>query len=156
MKTIKFIALAIFSLAALNSCTEGDSRDPYYDDGNQEQWYTEILEVKYEDWKLVGNYNEIGSYYEYVFNGFPYVDGIINVYMYVDYDTSKEIQIPLPYTEYRVEVLGNGDELHYSIQYSYDIAKDGTIAFKIYISNYMTASLERLLLTEHFRVAIIY
>ncbi|MDR0724736.1 MAG: hypothetical protein LBF59_01830 [Prevotellaceae bacterium] len=156
MKTVKFIALAIFALAMLNSCTEGDSRDPYYDEEYHETWYTEILEVRAGDWKLRGGVNDIGSYYEYIFPDFPYADGIINVYMYTDFGTSSETQIPLPYTDYRVDVLGNGDEDHYSVQYSYDIAKDGTIAFKIYISNYMTEHLERLLLTEHFRVAIIY
>jgi hypothetical protein len=155
MKTIKFIALAIFSLAVLNSCTESDSRDPYYDDGNQEQWYTEILEVKYEDWKLVGRYNEIGSHYEYSFNGFPYVGGIINVYMYIDFDKSTEKQIPLPYTQYEVEII-DGVRVPYSVQYSYIIEKNGTITFKIYVNDYYTESLEDLLLTEYFRVAIIY
>jgi hypothetical protein len=146
MKTVKLIALAIFSLAVLNSCTEE----------NPEKWYTDVFKVDVRDWVLVGAPDEIGSYYEYVFYDVPYVNGIINVYMYVDYGTSSEIQIPLPYTDYRVEVDADGRRIPYSIQYTYDIAKDGSIAFKIYVNDYWTKSLESMLLTEHFRVAIIY
>jgi hypothetical protein len=153
MKTVKLIALAIFSVMILNSCTEGDSS--YHDYENPERWYTEILEVKYEDWQLVGRYNEIGSHYEYVFDGFPYVDGIINVYIYIDFGKLTEKQIPLPYTQYEVEVI-NGERIPYSIQYSYVIEKNGTITFQIYVNDYYTESLEDMLLTEHFRVAIIY
>ncbi|MDR2383981.1 MAG: hypothetical protein LBD76_08895 [Prevotellaceae bacterium] len=154
MKTVKLIALAIFSLAVLNSCTEENQGDPYYDYENPEKWYTENLTVKAVDWKLVGRVDEIDSYYEYIFDGFPYTDGIINVYMYQNYGTNSEIQVPLPYTQYKVEILDDNSEIYYSVQYSYDIAKDGTIALKIYISDYYTGAFATS--TEYFRVAIIY
>jgi hypothetical protein len=142
MKTIKLIALAIFSLAVFNSCTD------------TEEWYTENLEVLAKDWKLNGEIDEIGSYYEYIFDGFPYANGIVTVYMYRNFDTPSEIQVPLPYTEYGVDILADGKENPYSIQYSYDIAIDGTIALKVYVSDYMTSLFRPD--TEVFRVAIIY
>jgi hypothetical protein len=155
MKTIKFIAVAVLSLVILSSCTEGSNRD--YDqniDTGQPNWYTENLEVKTSDWRRVGHEDEIGSYYEYVFSGFPYEDGIISVYMYQNFGTPSEIQIPLPYTYYGVDILGNGEEVSYSIQYSYDIATDGTIAFKVHVSDYYTSLFHPG--TELFRVAIIW
>jgi hypothetical protein len=142
MKTIKFIAVAILSLAILNSCTE------------KSNWYTDNLEIKSEDWKLIGHENEIGSYYEYVFYDFPYVDGIVSVYMYQDFGSRHETQIPLPYTFYWIDILDNGEEDKYSIQYSYDIAMDGSIAFKVYVNDYITSSFRPA--TELFRVAIVW
>jgi hypothetical protein len=144
MKTIKLIVLAMFSAAIFNSCTIE----------NQEKWYTDILEVNSRHWVLVGNLNEIGSYYEYIFDGFPYSDGIVSVYIYENFGTTDELQIPLPYTYYGIDILDDGTEQHYSIQYSYDIAADGTIALKVHISDYMTELFRPG--TEYFRVAIIY
>jgi hypothetical protein len=152
MNTIKLIALAIFSFAILNSCSDGGSTGPVYD--NPERWYTETLEVQARDWVRVGPEDEIGSYYQYIFDGFPYVDGIINVYMYQNFGTNSETQLPLPYTHYGVDILDDKSEVHYSIQYSYDIAKDGTIALKVHVSDYLTSLFRPG--TEHFRVAIIY
>jgi hypothetical protein len=153
MKTIKLIALAIFSLAVFNSCTvENPDVIP---EENPEQWHTENLKVLAKDWNLEGGQlDDIGSYYEYIFDGFPYVDGIITVYMYRNFGTPSEIQVPLPYTEYGIDLFDDGSELHYSIQYSYDIARDGTIALKVYVSDYMTSLFRPG--TENFRVAIIY
>jgi hypothetical protein len=146
MKTVKLIALAILSFAVLNSCT---------DDTNQERWYTEKLEVRAGDWLLKGaDLNQPGSYYEYVFDGFPYTDGIINVYLYQNYGKRDEIQMPLPCTFYEIDVDDEGNRIPYSIQYSYDIAQDGTIALKIHVSDYLTGLLD--LYDELFRVAIIY
>jgi hypothetical protein len=53
-----------------------------------------------------------------------------------------------------VDILEGGGEKYYSIQYSYDIAKDGTIALKVHVSDYMTSLFRPD--TERFRVAIIY
>ncbi|MDR2652333.1 MAG: hypothetical protein LBC68_08495 [Prevotellaceae bacterium] len=145
MKTIKLIAFALFSFAVLNSCTVNDN--------NSERWYNEVIEVG--EWTLVGDPNEIGSYYESIWDGFPYIDGVINVYMYQDYGTNKEIQIPLPYTFYGIDVDPiTKEEYHYSIQYSYDIAIDGSIAFKIHVSDYITNTIP--ILREFFRVVIVY
>jgi hypothetical protein len=146
MKTIKLITVAIFTFAILNSCTEGVT------EGVSGNWFTQNLEVKARDWDLVGKIDEIGSYYEYIFDDFPYVDGIINVYLYQNFGTKLETQTPLPYTRYEVETLENGKENYYSIQYSYDIATDGTIALKIHVSDYYTSLSWPD--TEHFRVAI--
>ncbi|MDR1582421.1 MAG: hypothetical protein LBS55_04045 [Prevotellaceae bacterium] len=149
MRTIKLIVFAIFSFAILNilnSCS-GDSNNP-------EKWHAEDLKVLAKDWILVGPEDEIGSYYEYIFDNFPYVDGIINVYMYENFGTEWEKQFPLPYTHYGVDILGNNNERPYSIQYSYDIAVDGTIALKVHISDYYTSLFKPG--TTYFRVAVIY
>ncbi|MDR2287188.1 MAG: hypothetical protein LBE04_06905 [Prevotellaceae bacterium] len=154
MKKIRLIALVICSLAILNSCTDNPigCADSCTDD--DPIWYTENLEVKAKDWQLIGAEDKIGSYYQYIFDGFPYVDGIINVYLYQNFGTKSEKQTPLPYIYYGVDVFEDGSEDHYSIQYSYDIARDGTIALKVYISDYYT----RLFRPddEYFRVTIIY
>jgi hypothetical protein len=153
MKKIRLIVIAIVSFAILHSCTDGRT-DPYYDAPNQERWYTETLKVRAGDWILRGNINEIGSYYEHIFDNFPYVDGIINVYLYQNYGSTSEVQMPLPCTFYEMDYDSNGNKIPYSIQYSYDIAKDGTIALKIHVSDYLTGLLD--LYDEYFRVAIIY
>ncbi|MDR1129822.1 MAG: hypothetical protein LBK96_02450 [Prevotellaceae bacterium] len=152
MKTIKFIAVAILSLAVFNSCTENTNLPP--ENFDVPNWHTENLEVKARDWKLVGGLDEIDSYYEYIFDNFPYVDGIVSVYMYQDFGKNTELQLPLPYTYYGVEILENGEEKYYSIQYSYDIARDGTIALKVHVSDYLTSLFRPD--TEHFRVAIVW
>jgi hypothetical protein len=152
MKTIKLIIITIFLLVIVNSCTLAG--DTYYE--NPERWYTETFEVYAEDWVLIGRGDEIGSYYQCVFDDFPYVDGIINVYMYQNFGTPAEIQVQLPYIQYEVEILEDGSRNPYSIQYSYDIAQDGTIAFKIHVNDYWTKSLAAILRTEYFRVTIIY
>ncbi|MDR1340778.1 MAG: hypothetical protein LBK58_12105 [Prevotellaceae bacterium] len=152
MKTIKYIAVAIFSLAVFNSCTDSTNLPP--EDFDVPNWYTENLEVKASDWKLVGGIDEIDSYYEYIFDNFPYVDGIVSVYMYQNFDKNTELQIPLPYTSYEVDILDNGEEVYYSIQYSYDIARDGSIALKVHVSDYFTGLFRPD--TEVFRVAIIW
>ncbi|MDR0384650.1 MAG: hypothetical protein LBH60_01080 [Prevotellaceae bacterium] len=150
MKIIKMLVFAIFLLATSNSCMD-DPSNPHLDPPSN-NWHTENLEVKAMDWKLSGPENGIGSYYEYIFYGFPYVDGIINVYLYQNFSQSNEVQIPLPYTYYGVEVMENGQESYYSIQYSYDIAVDGSIALKIHLSDYLTSTFRPG--TEYFRVAI--
>jgi hypothetical protein len=154
MKTIKLIALAICLLTMLGSCTKADEpRDPYPDE-IPEIWDNAILDVDSEHWRLVGNPNEIGSYYEYTFTGFPYTDGIVSVYLYEYPGDPKERQLPLPLTDYIVEIFNDGSELHYSIQYSYEIAKNGVITLKVFRSDFMTGHFRPV--TLKFRVAIIY
>jgi hypothetical protein len=146
MKTIRVIALAIFALIVLNACTVEE---------NPEKWYSEVITVNVDEWgEPVRFGNDAGYHYEYIYDGLPPVEGIVNVYMFVDYGTSDEIQLPLPYTDYKVEWIDNGNPIYYSIQYSYDITKDGIIAFKIYVSDYLIDLID--LYTEHFRVTIIY
>jgi hypothetical protein len=158
MKTFTFIAFAACLSAIFNSCTaESTPADPVE---NPEQWYTEVLEVKAEDWNFVGPENEtdyydgLDYYFEYIFDDFPYVNGIINIYLYQNFGTAAEVQVPLPYTRDELKISPNGLRKHFSIQYSYDIAVDGTIALKIHLSDYNTQWFSPR--TERFRVAIIY
>jgi hypothetical protein len=146
MKTVKSIAVAIFTLATLSSCSNGQD--------SNEAWYNENLEVMEEDWVLVGKEDEIGTHFEYIFDDFPYVNGIVTVYMYRDFGSRWEKQVPLPYTEYGIDFLDDGREKDYSIQYSYDIGLNGTITLKVYVSDYRTLGFSPG--TQHFRVAIIW
>jgi hypothetical protein len=148
MNTIKLIAFAIFAVITLNSCTDGGLSE------NPERWHVEDLTVLSESWVLKGNPDELGSYYEYVFDNFPYVNGIMSVFMFQDPGTDKEIQLPLPHTDFFVDVASDESEYHYSIQYSYDVAVDGSIALKVFRSDYRTNWFRPG--TILFRVAVIY
>lgn len=150
MKMLKNIALFIITLVTLSACNE----DIY-----EEQWFVDDFEIKGSHWQLVGDPDEIGSYYEYIFDRIPlnvsYYDGIVTAYIYFDYDSKYEVQTPLPYTEYHVATDPNtGQEIKYSIQYSYDVKADGTVAFKAHVSDYYTSLFNPG--TQYFRVAIIW
>lgn len=152
MKALKHIALLFITLATLSACE--DNNDIY-----EENWYHDDFEIRSNEWQLVGNPNEIYSYYECIYDGIPlrdsYYNGVVTAYMYFDFGTKYEVQTPLPYTEYIVEKDKNtGEEIRYSIQYSYDVKPDGTIAFKAYVSDYYTGLFNPG--TQHFRVAIIW
>ena len=147
MKTLKHIALLFITLATLTACED------YY----EETLYSDDFEVRSNHWQLIGDPNEVGSYYEYVHTGVPlntsYYEGVVTAYLYLDYGTKYEVQTPLPYTEYIVEKI-NGKEFHYSIHYTYDVKADNTIAFKAYVSDYYTGDFNPG--TQYFRVAIIW
>lgn len=148
MKTLRHIALLFITLATLTACEENTY---------EETLYTRDFEVKSNHWQLIGEPNDVYSYYEYVYSGVPldisYYKGIVTAYLYFDYGSKYEVQTPLPYTEYIVEEI-NGKEVHYSIQYTYDVKADNTIAFKAYVSDYYTNDFNPG--TQTFRVAIIW
>lgn len=154
MKTLRSISLLIIALLTISSCTT----DEYYNDVYEETWHVEDLTVLGSHWNLVGNPNDIGSYYEYVFDGVPldvsYYQGVVTAYMYFGYKTPNEIQTPLPYTEYKHYINGDGEDAYYSIQYSYDVKANGTISFKIYVSDYFTGDFTPS--TQDFRIAIVW
>ena len=151
MKALKHIALLFIALITISSC---DNNDDIY----EETWFVKDFEVKSNHWELIGNPDAEGSYYQYVFNGIPagvpYYDGITTAYLYFGYKTTSEVQTPLPFTEYLIGEDLNGNEVFYSVQYSYDVKADGTIAFKAHVSDYYTASINPG--TQVFRVAIIW
>jgi len=139
MKTIKFIAIAIFSLVAVSSCTKEEAN-----------WYVENFEVKAGHWVSVGKVGSPGFHYEFVFNQIPldvaYHDGIVTAYLYQTID-NVEVQTPLPFTYYEQD-----RSVLYSIFYTYDVASDGSIAFKMYPSDFFAIDQ----VDEYFRVAIIW
>lgn len=151
MKTFKFLSLA-FLIAFLSSC-EDNSNDDFY----EEAWYIKDVTVSSNDWVLVGNPGQVGSYYEYIVYDVPlkesYYSGIVAGYMYMDFDTNNEIQMPLPYTEYFVD-NSSGYSENCAIQYSYDMMANGTVAFKAQPSNHNTQSFRPG--KQHFRIAIIW
>lgn len=151
MKALKNTLALLITLFAATSC---EVNDVY-----EEEWYVEEFKIFNSDWQLVGTPDEIGSYYEYVFYQVPlevsYHKGVVTAYLFFNYGTKDEVQVPLPYTEYMVDIDPNtNQEIHYSIQYSYDVKADGSIAFKAYVSDYYTKLFNPG--TQHFRVAIIW
>ena len=140
MKKLKFIAIAIISLVAFSSCTEE----------NPEEWYVENFEILSENWELIGRPDEVGSYYQYIFDKIPlnvsFHDGIITAYLYLD----NGVQTPLPYIE---SALNSVNEL-YTLRFSYDIATDNTIAFKVHVNDDWTGRIRPG--TERFRLAMIW
>lgn len=151
MKALKHITLLFMALVTITSCTTDD--DIY-----EETWFVKDFEIQSNHWRLVGDLNDIDSYYEYIFDKIPlnvsYYDGIVTAYMYFGFNTPGAVQTPLPYTEYKVAYDANDNEIYYSIQYSYDVKADGTIAFKAHISDYYTGDFNPG--TQYFRVAIIW
>ncbi len=148
MKALKPISLLFITLIALSSC--------YRD--NEDVWFVDEFQVESRHWQLVGGVDQEDSYYEYIFDripdGEPYYEGIVTAYMYLDYNTDYEVQTPLPYTEYRLGTDGHGNDVYYSIHFTYDVKADGTIAFKAYVSDHYTGSFNPG--TQTFRVAILW
>jgi len=146
MKALKHIALLCIALAIISSCT-----DEHYTNVYEEDWFVDEFEVSNNHWNPVGGQN---PYFEYVFDKIPlevsYYKGIVTAYIYFDYKTQKEIQTPLPYTEYRYD---SANDVYYAVQYSYDVKADGTIAFKVHVSDYYLDGFNPG--TQYFRVAII-
>lgn len=151
MKTLRHLTLLFIALITLSACEE--------DNTYEERWYVDNFEVKSSDWTLIGDPNDVYSYYECVYTGIPlnvsYYKGIVTAYMYFDFDTKYEVQTPLPYTEYIIETdKKTGEEIRYEVQYSYDVKDDNSIAFKAYVSDYYTGYFNPG--TQYFRVAIIW
>lgn len=150
MKVLKSIGIILLALITFNSCEE--DVDNYH-----EQWYVDEFKIEPNQWKLVGEPDEIGSYYECVFSGLPlhdsYYDGIVTAYMYSDYGTKHEVQAPLPYTIFYIDNVG-GYEEKVSLQFSYEVRADGKIAFKAHVNDYFTSLFRPE--TIYFKVAIIW
>ncbi len=96
--------------------------------------------VRDVDWKLVGGPDQIGSYYQYIFDepfltSYVYDYGTFIGYMFDNIDGS-EVQTGLPYTIYDIEETSGG-ERPFSVQYMCD-ATPGTIAFKVVFSDFYT------------------
>ena len=110
-------------------------------DGAETKWWIKDFTIAKSNWELVGNPNDIGSYFRCIYN-VPeitrdiYNDGaIIAYYRYVD-DFGDEVQTVLPYTYYDI-VVDNNNESPYCVQYSYDTTV-GSIAFKLVFSDFYT------------------
>lgn len=102
MKTLKLAASLLLLVTLFYSCTT----EEYYtedDNGYHESWYTENVTISKNEWKLKGDVDGIGSYYECVVyfkdldsqyfredDVYPYRDGILNVYRYLNYKTGYE------------------------------------------------------------------
>jgi hypothetical protein len=118
-------------------------------DGAETKWWIKDFTIVKENpkkdewqWQLVGEPNDIGSYF-YCICDVPeitrdiYNDGaIIAYYRYVD-DFGDEVQTVLPYTYYDIVVDNNDNEFPYCVQYSYDTTV-ASIAFKLVFSDFYT------------------
>ncbi len=96
--------------------------------------------VRDVEWELVGDPDQIGSYYQHVFDE-PFLTPDIYEYgTFIGYMFDKingsEVQTGLPYTIYDIEVTNEG-ERPFSVQYMC-AATPGTIAFKVVFSDFYT------------------
>ncbi len=129
MKKILFLLLTVCSLVA---CDKN-----YYETGySQSQIVT--FTIYAEDWQLVGDPNEINSYYTYIFNTREitsdiYYNGSVTGYLVQDEGTNNEVQTPLPY------VLHLGDDVNpfWTETYTFDFMP-GSIAFYVRYSDFAT------------------
>jgi hypothetical protein len=124
--------LVLFAvLAGMASCGDNGSVTP-----DVTLWYT-VLE---RDWTLVGGPDDIGSYYECVFDVPRLSENVYNnglVFVYYEYnDNGTWVLTPLPYTYYDI-IVSRGIEYPYAAAYSYDITP-GTIAFRLTYSDFLT------------------
>jgi len=106
------------------------------------QWKIVDYTITINMWTLVGEPDEIGSYYYYLDENVPelsqrvYDDGIIMCYyIYVD-EFGDEVQTPLPFSAYDI-VVDEDWEFPWSVHFSYDVTP-GSIAFKIVFSDFYT------------------
>ena len=117
-----------------------DGRDGI--DGEVTYWKVIDYAIPRNAWELIGNPDDIGSYFYYV-SDVPeltqaiYNDGAIVCYYRYRDDFGDNVQTPLPYTYYDIIVEG-GVEFPFSVQYSYDVMP-GSIAFKVVFSDFCTA-----------------
>jgi len=98
-------------------------------------------------WELIGEPDEIGSYYYCIIDVPELTSNVCNkgliqcYYCYVD-DFGDEVQTPMPFTFYGMDVYeesGYQWENPWSVHYSYDVTP-GSIAFKIVFSDFLTAN----------------
>ena len=111
-------------------------------DGEVTYWKIIDFNIARSSWELIGDPDEIGSYFYYVADVDELTQAIfengaiICYYRYRD-DFGYDVQTPLPYTYYDIFVNQWGEEFPYSVQYSYDVMP-GSIAFKVVFSDFYT------------------
>jgi len=126
--------------------------------GEVTYWKVKDFTIARNSWELIGDGDEIGSYFYYVADVHELTNdifengAIICYYRYRD-DFGENVQTPLPYTYYDIIVNGK-DEFPYSVQYSYDVTP-GSIAFKVVFSDFYTAD-NKPPATCNFRLHLIY
>ena len=116
------------------SCEEDNER--VVSDTN---WAVREYVIKEKDWSLVGNVNQIGSYYMCEFNesyltDFVCYSGIVCGYMYVDVGSNVLAQSSLPYIIYDMDDEGNQI---WSTKFLYDFMP-GSIAFYCHFNDFVT------------------
>lgn len=138
MKKVKFIVVTVIGLLAATACTQ---RNVYESPENPVEIYSQEFVVGDRNWTLRSDAS--GPFYETILEApvlrDAYFKGLIMVYLFLDYDTNLETQIPLPYTFYGAD---------FSIEYEYDMMSDGTIAVRAYSSDGLSPG------SQVFRVAI--
>ena len=144
----KFLFLLFAGILGFTAC-EGPMgpEGPPGRDAIKTEWWNFDCEIKPNMWTLIGNRNEIGSYYQCNFE-VPeltqdiYLDGaIIAYYRYLN-EKEVEVQSPLPFTLYDI-LVQNGIEYPYAMQFSYEVmptvgTSPGIITFKLTFSDFLT------------------
>ncbi len=161
----KFTGWLFIAMLAFTAC-EGPEGPPGKD-GLVSYWKNIDFTITRDMWQLVGDVDEIGSYYSRVFD-IPelteaiYFDGGVLAYYRYTNNRGIEVQTPLPFTWYNI-YLKEGVEQPYSVQFSYDVTPTvtgsggfpGTIEFKVTFSDFVT---DRTTLPEYsdFRLTLLF
>ena len=127
-------------------------------DAAETQWWLLDFTVTRQMWELIGDPNDIGSFYRCVFD-VPdlstaiYNDGgIFCNYRYKD-DFGDDVQTPLPFTYYDIDIR-DGVEFPFAVQISYDVTP-GSVAFKLVFSDFYTGDFDPPALCK-FRMNLVY
>lgn len=141
----KFLYTASILLLAITFAACEGPAGPMGPEGPTKDPLSRTIQVGVNQWTLVGAANEIGSYYQSVHNNViprdVFDNGMIVVYISLPKDGNVDVFTPLPYTIYGIEQDQHGNEIPYSILYTYDVGSDGSIAFKMYVSDYFTSNI---------------
>ena len=154
----KIFCWIVVAALAFSACGKDgmDGKDGL--DGLLTYWKVIDFTVSRPDWVRKGEGDQIGSYFYYVFD-VPeisqkiYDNGLIVCYYRFEDDFGDDVQTVLPYTYYDIIVDDYGNELPYSVQYSFDVTP-GSIAFKVVFSDFYTAEYDPP--TCFFKLQILY
>ncbi|MDR2563141.1 MAG: hypothetical protein LBC98_04280 [Prevotellaceae bacterium] len=143
MKKFLYAAAILFSAITFSAC-EGPV-GPMGPEGPPRETINRTITVGVNQWQLVGTPDQIGSYYHAVFSNVvpPYIfeKGVIVVYIALPKDGGVDVFTPLPYTIYGIATDDQNNEFPYSILYTYDVGSDGSMAIKMFVSDYLTSTI---------------
>lgn len=132
--------LAIFLMALLFTSCEGEMGPPGKD-GGITYWGVEYVEIAPDQWQISEDPNgELYYSYDYKikdtdFNTYldTYEDGLVTAYMFLDFDTDKEAQTPLP----AIVPLRESDNYQWREYYTYEYTPDGFVIFTVKYSDFV-------------------
>ncbi|GHT78142.1 hypothetical protein FACS189464_1070 [Bacteroidia bacterium] len=145
---MKRILIILLTVAAVFTACEGpagkDGRNGRDGSDAYLEWTTTKVTIARNAWELIGEPDEIGSYYRCLFE-FPaltediYEEGIIICYYEYQDELGDWVLSPLPYSVYDMYKNDRNQEVQVSINYSYTVSP-GYIEFRLAYSDFYTGA----------------